>query len=92
MWRLGARNDGAELRVQILKSYLQGHICEKISKKGLKNKKFGNMSPLLNYGLVLVLKKVIRLVSIWIMWTAFHSACLFGCIPAYKITICDFEV
>ena len=31
---LGARNDGAEVRVQILKSYLQGHICEKNSKKG----------------------------------------------------------
>ena len=26
---LGASNDGTELRVQILKSYLQGHICEK---------------------------------------------------------------
>ena len=35
---LGASNDGAEIRVQILKSYLQGHICEKISKKGLKIK------------------------------------------------------
>ena len=26
--KLGASNDDAELRVQILKSYLQGHICE----------------------------------------------------------------
>ena len=32
--KLGATNDGAELRVQILKAYLQGHICEKLSKKG----------------------------------------------------------
>ena len=32
--KLGATNDGAELRIQILKSYLQGHICEKFSKKG----------------------------------------------------------
>ena len=31
--KLGASNDGAELRVQILKSYHQGHICEKYSKK-----------------------------------------------------------
>ena len=30
---LGGSNDGAELRVQILKSYLQGHICEIFSKK-----------------------------------------------------------
>jgi hypothetical protein len=35
---LGATNDGAELRVQILKSYLQGHICEKLLKKGKKQK------------------------------------------------------
>ena len=26
--KLGASNDGAELRVQILKYYLLGHICE----------------------------------------------------------------
>ena len=39
--KLGASNDGAELRVQILKSYLQGHICEFFSNKRLKNKKFG---------------------------------------------------
>ena len=26
--KLGATNDGAELRVQILKAYLQGHICD----------------------------------------------------------------
>ena len=32
--KLGASNDGAELRVQILKSCLQGHICEFFSKKG----------------------------------------------------------
>ena len=32
--KLGASNDGAELRVQILKSYLQGHICEIFSEKG----------------------------------------------------------
>ena len=31
--KLGASNDNAELRVQILKSYLQGHICEFFSKK-----------------------------------------------------------
>ena len=31
---LGASNDGAELRVQILKSFLLGHICEIFSKKG----------------------------------------------------------
>ena len=43
--KLGASNYGAELRVQILKSYLQGHICENFSKKGLKNKKFGYMLP-----------------------------------------------
>jgi len=30
---LGASNNGAELRVQILKSYLQRHICENFSKK-----------------------------------------------------------
>ena len=28
MCKLGASNDGVELRVQILKSYLQRHICE----------------------------------------------------------------
>jgi len=39
---LGARDADVELRVQILKSFLQGYICEKISKKELKNKKFGN--------------------------------------------------
>ena len=39
---LDASNDGAKIRVQILKSYLQGHIYEKISKKELKNKKFGS--------------------------------------------------
>ena len=27
MCKLGASNDGVELRVQILKSFLQGHIC-----------------------------------------------------------------
>ena len=32
--KFGASNDDAELRVQILKSYLQEHICEKIQKKG----------------------------------------------------------
>ena len=37
--KLGATNDGAELRVQILKSYLQGHICEKIKNKAKKTKK-----------------------------------------------------
>ena len=37
--KLGASNDDTELRVQILKSYLQGHICEFFSKKRLKNKK-----------------------------------------------------
>ena len=31
---LGASDDDAELRVQILKSFLQGRICEKLSKKG----------------------------------------------------------
>ena len=31
---LDASNDGAELRVQILKSYLQRYICEIFSKKG----------------------------------------------------------
>ena len=31
--KLGASNDGAELRVQILKSYLQRYICEIFSKK-----------------------------------------------------------
>ena len=31
--KLGASNDGAELRVQILKSFLQRRICEKLSKK-----------------------------------------------------------
>ena len=36
---LCASNNGAEIRVQILKSYLQGHICEFFSKKRLKNKK-----------------------------------------------------
>ena len=38
---LDASNDGAKIRVQILKSYLQGHICEFFFKKKLKNKKFG---------------------------------------------------
>ena len=36
--KLSATNDGAELRVQILKAYLKGHICENFSKKGLKTK------------------------------------------------------
>ena len=36
---LGASNDGAELRVQILKSYLQELICEFFFKKRAKNKK-----------------------------------------------------
>ena len=36
--KLGATNDGTELRVQILKAYLQGHICEIFSKKELKTK------------------------------------------------------
>ena len=31
--KLGANNDDAELRVQISKSYLQGHICEFFFKK-----------------------------------------------------------
>ena len=31
--KLGATNDGAEIRVQILKEYLQEHICEKLSKE-----------------------------------------------------------
>ena len=31
--KLGATNNGAELRVQILKSYIQGHIYEIFSKK-----------------------------------------------------------
>jgi len=35
---LGASNDGAELRVQILKSYLQWLICDFFLKKGLKIK------------------------------------------------------
>jgi len=30
----GPTNNGAKLRVMILKAYLQRHICEKISKKG----------------------------------------------------------
>ena len=34
--KLGANNNGAELRVQILKAYLQGHICEKKFKKRTK--------------------------------------------------------
>ena len=38
--KIGATNNAVELRVQILKAYLQGHICEKLSKKKLKNKKF----------------------------------------------------
>ena len=33
---LGASNDGAELRVKILKSYLQGHICDFFLKKAKK--------------------------------------------------------
>ena len=37
--KLGATNDGAELRVQILKSYLWGHICEKFFKKRAKKLK-----------------------------------------------------
>ena len=36
--KLGTTNDGTELRVHILKAYLQGHICEIFSKKGLKHK------------------------------------------------------
>ena len=32
MCKLDASNDGAELRVQILKSFLQRRICEKLSK------------------------------------------------------------
>ena len=39
--KLSATNNDAELRVQILKSYLQGYIYEIFSKKRLKNKKFG---------------------------------------------------
>jgi len=39
--KLGASNDGAEIRVQILKSYLRVHIWEFFLKKKLKNKKFG---------------------------------------------------
>ena len=38
--KLGATNDGVELKVQILKAYLRRHICEKLSKKGQKIKKF----------------------------------------------------
>jgi len=38
-YKLGASNDGAELRVQILKSCIQEHIYKKISKNKLKNKK-----------------------------------------------------
>ena len=34
--KLGVSNDDAELRVQILKSYLQEHICEIFSKQKLK--------------------------------------------------------
>ena len=34
MCKLGVTNDGAELRVKILKAYLQRHIYEKISKNG----------------------------------------------------------
>jgi len=34
--KLGASNDDAEVRVQILKSYLQRHICENFSKKAKK--------------------------------------------------------
>ena len=34
--KLGATNDGAELRVQILKALIQGHICEFFFKKGVK--------------------------------------------------------
>ena len=45
---LGVSNDGAELRVQILKSYLQGHICERFSKKGLKIKKNSTFNPYLH--------------------------------------------
>lgn len=37
--KLGATNDGAELRVQILKAYLRGVFVKKLSKKGQKNKK-----------------------------------------------------
>ena len=33
MCKLGVSNDDVELSVQILKSYLQGHICKKNSKK-----------------------------------------------------------
>jgi len=32
--KLGTSNDGAKLRVHILKSYLQGHICDFFLKKG----------------------------------------------------------
>jgi len=36
--KLGATNNDTELRIHILKSYLQGHICEKYTKKRLKNR------------------------------------------------------
>ena len=36
MCKLGVINNGAELRVQILKAYPQRHICENFSKKELK--------------------------------------------------------
>ena len=37
---LGASINGAELKVHFLNSFRQGSICEKLSKKGLKCKKF----------------------------------------------------
>ena len=37
--KLDVNYSGAEMRVYILKSYLQGHICEKLSKKRAKKTK-----------------------------------------------------
>jgi len=37
--KLGANYSSAEVRVYILKVYLQGCICKKLLKKGLKTKK-----------------------------------------------------
>ena len=39
--KLGANCHSAEVRVYFLKGYCQGCICKNLSKKGLKNKKFG---------------------------------------------------
>jgi len=42
--KLGVNCHGAEVRVYFLKRYYQGRICKNLSKKGLKNKKFGKRS------------------------------------------------